>query len=110
REVVVLRGAEKAETIRQRFQHTFREDETALFGLCSQDFEDELLLTHARSAGHVHALGNLRKFGDRHLLEIGQIVKALVFTVAAFSGFSFGSFSGCYSAAAIISIGVVVRA
>jgi hypothetical protein len=37
-------------------------------------------------------------------------VKALVLAVAALSGFSFGSFGGCYRGAAIISIGVVVRA
>jgi hypothetical protein len=53
------------------------------------------------------AIGQL---GDGHLLEIGQIVKALILAVAAFSGFSFGSFGGCYSCAAVFSVGVVVRA
>src|SRR5687767_11746472 len=81
RQIVVLRRPEEAEPIRQGFQHTFREDETALFRLGGEYFEDELLLTHARSAGHIHALGNLRELGDGHLLEIGQVMKALVFTV-----------------------------
>ena len=110
RQIVVLRCAEKPEPVGQGLQHAFRKDETALFCLCGQYFEDELLLTHAGRAGYVHALGNLRELGDRHLLEISQIVKALVLAVAAVSGLSFGSFGSGYAGAAVVSVSVVIRA
>ena len=52
-----------------------------------------------------------RELGDRHLLKIGQIVKAaFAFGVSTLSGLSFGSFSGRDCGAAVLSVGVVVRA
>ena len=45
-QVVVIRGAQKSESVRQAFQHAFGEDQSALLGLRLQDLEDQFLLAH----------------------------------------------------------------
>src|SRR5207237_7857842 len=47
-EVVVARRAEETEAVRQRLEHSLREQVAALLGARLQDLENELLLAHAR--------------------------------------------------------------
>src|SRR5215467_10924322 len=73
RQIVVVGGTKKAETVRQRFQDAFTEDEAALFGLRLQDLEDQLLLPHSGSSLDVKVFGNLRQRGDVHLLQLRDV-------------------------------------
>ena len=49
-QIVVFGCAQKAEAIGQAFENAFGEDQTALFGLRLEDFEDEFLLAKAGGA------------------------------------------------------------
>ena len=72
-QVVVVGGAEEAESVGQRLEHAFREDEAALLGAGLQDLEDELLFPHAGGARHIQLFGNLGECPDAHVLERRQL-------------------------------------
>jgi hypothetical protein len=69
RQVVVVRGAQEPEAVRQHLEHAFGEDQPALLGARLQDLEDELLLAHAGRARHIEPLRDLRQGADAHVLE-----------------------------------------
>ena len=77
-QVVVVGRAQEAESVRQHFEHAFREDEAALLGLRLQDLEDQLLLAHAGRAGDVQVLGDLRELLDALVFQIGDVQAAAV--------------------------------
>src|SRR6185437_17147854 len=72
-EVVVLGSAQEAEPIGQAFEHTFTEDEAALFRLRLRDLEDEFLLTQAGRAGDTHILRDLIELLNAHVLQLDEI-------------------------------------
>ena len=72
-QIVVVGRAQESEAVRQDFEHAFREDEAALFGLRLQDLKNQLLLAHAGRAGHAHVLRDLRELLDAHVLQIGDV-------------------------------------
>src|SRR5205085_11466973 len=67
-QIVVIRSSEKSESIRERFQNAFTENETTLFSLCLQDLEYQFLLSHSGGALDVQVLGDLGQSGDVHFL------------------------------------------
>ena len=71
-EVVVFGGAEEAESIGEALEDAFGEDQTVLFGLGTEDLEDQLLLAHAGCAGNVQLLGDLCQVGDVLFLQLGK--------------------------------------
>ena len=71
-EIVVLRGAEKTETVGEAFEDAFGEDEAVLFGLGAEDLEDQFLLAHAAGAGDVEFLGDLGEIGDVFFFEFSK--------------------------------------
>ena len=71
--VVVLGGAQEAETVGQAFEDAFREDQPRLFGLRLEDREDQVLLAHPGGVLDAVLLGNLRQFGELHLLEDADV-------------------------------------
>jgi hypothetical protein len=62
----------------------FGEDEAALFGLCAEDLEDELLLAHAAGAGNVEFLGDLGEVGDVAFFQLSQADADLVVLLCSF--------------------------
>src|SRR4030095_12736881 len=68
-QVVVIGRAQEAEAVRERLEHTFREDVAALLGAHAEDLEDQLLLAHAGCTGDLELFGDLRQGGDAHLLH-----------------------------------------
>src|ERR1019366_5912105 len=72
-QVVVLGGAEEAETVGQTLQHAFAEDQTAFFGLGLEDLEDEFLLAQAGGAGDIHVLGHLVELLNAHVLQLDEV-------------------------------------
>ena len=72
RQIVVFRGAQKAEAVRQAFQDAFAEDEAVLLGLRAQDLKNQLLLAHAAGAGDRQFLGDFRQVGDVFLFQFSK--------------------------------------
>src|SRR4030095_2788767 len=72
-EVVVIWGAQESEAIGKGLQHTLGKDQSALFGLRLQDFEDQLLLAHACGADNVEIFGDLRQGGNVHFLKFSNV-------------------------------------
>ena len=72
-QVVVVGRAQEPEPVGQHFEHAFREDEAALLGLRLQDLENQLLLAHARGAGHVQFFGDLSELLDAHVLQFADV-------------------------------------
>ena len=72
-QVVVARGPEEPETVRQDFQDALAVDEAVLFGLGFQDFEDELLLAERARAHDIQAARDFGQIVDRLRLEIVQV-------------------------------------
>ena len=66
--VVGVRGPQKPEAIRQRFQDTFTVDHSILFGLSLEDCEDQLLLAEVCGPLNLEIPGDLIEFGDVTLL------------------------------------------
>ena len=81
-QVIVLGRAQESESIGQAFEHAFREDEAALFGLRLEDLEDQLLLAQPGGAGDAQILGNLVELLDTHILELDQIERAVLLALA----------------------------
>jgi hypothetical protein len=73
RQVVVFGRTQETKAIRQCLEHALGEDESALLRLRREHLEDQLLLAHAGRARHVHAFSDAGQFGDRHLLEVGEV-------------------------------------
>ena len=84
REVVVLRSPQKSETVRQAFQHAFREDQTTLLGLRLQDLEDQLLFAHAGHAFDAELTTDIGQLGNVHLLECADVQRRLTDLVLFF--------------------------
>ena len=63
RKIVVVGGAEEAVPVRQDFKHAFCENMAFLFALRLENFENQVLLTHAAGAGKVERAGNLGQLG-----------------------------------------------
>ena len=57
RQIVVIRGAQKAETVLQGLQNTFAEDHAVLFGLGIQQGKDQILLAQAGCALDIELTG-----------------------------------------------------
>src|SRR5439155_24824932 len=53
RQIVVIRGSEESESVRQGLENTFTEYEAALFGLGLEDLENQFLLPHSGSSLNV---------------------------------------------------------
>src|SRR5262249_18683723 len=82
-QIVVLGGAQEAETIGQAFEDAFGEDQTALFRLDLQDLEDEFLLTQTREALNTEILCDLVQLLDAHVFELDQIERTAVLALVA---------------------------
>src|SRR5208283_5124332 len=78
REIVVLRGTQEAESVRQAFKDAFRENQSALFRLCAEDLEDQLLFAHTAGAGNIQFLGDLSQIGDIFFLKFSKADAYLV--------------------------------
>ncbi len=89
-QVVVVGRAEEPESVGQHFEHAFREDEPAQLGLRLENLENQLLLAHARGAGHLQILRHLRQVLDGHLFQVGDVETGLL----AFLQRVFGCFGG----------------
>src|SRR5665213_1279394 len=72
-QVVVFRGAEKTEAVRQAFQHAFGKNKSALFGLGLKDLEDQFLLAESRSVLDAHLLGDRVQIDNALVFEFDQI-------------------------------------
>ena len=91
-QVVVLGGAEEAETVGQAFEDALREDEAALFGLRLEDLEDELLFAQAGGAHDAHAFGDVVEPLDGHVFELDEVEGGLA--VPVFGGVAAGDGAG----------------
>ena len=69
-EIIVIRGPEEPEAVRQDFQDAASENDPVLFHLGLEDGEDELLLSQAAGPFHVEVTG-----------QGGQVIDFLVFQV-----------------------------
>ncbi len=85
-QIVVLRGAQEAEAVRQALEHALGEDQSGGLGLRLEDLEDELLLAQARGALDPEVLGGRGELGDRHLLERADVEHLLAVAVRAVAG------------------------
>jgi len=83
REIVVLRGAEKAEAVGEALEDAFREDEAGLFRLRAQDLEDQFLLAHAAGARDVEFLGDLSEVSDVLFFQLSEADADLVVAFSA---------------------------
>src|SRR5262249_37497354 len=83
-QVVVLGRAEETETVGEAFEHALGEDEAALFRLCAEDLEDELLFAHAAGAGNVELFGDLGQVGDVAFFQLSQADADLVVLLCSF--------------------------
>ena len=66
-----VRGAQKAEAVRQDLQHAVAGDVLAAFGLGLEDGEDQVLFAGAADAFDLHGLRQLDQFGHRRLFQFG---------------------------------------
>ena len=77
RQIIVIRRAQEAETVRKHLEHSLGEDEPTLLGLCLQDLENQLLLAHSGRAGDVQILRHLGERADAHFLELADVERVL---------------------------------
>src|SRR5688500_1949034 len=73
RQIAVVGRAQEAEAVRERLEHPFGEDESALRRLRLQNLEDQILL--AKSAGTLdgQVLRHLRQLLNAHLLQVDDV-------------------------------------
>ena len=77
-QIVILGRAQEAESVGQAFEHAFREDQAALFGLRLQDLEDQFLFAQTGGSADAQILGDLVELLDAHILELDQIEGAVL--------------------------------
>ncbi|MNQ54555.1 hypothetical protein D3C85_686240 [compost metagenome] len=68
-----VRGAEEAETVLENLQHAITGDFLTAFSVFFQQRENHVLLARTSHAFQAHLFGEFQQFGDRLLLEFGQI-------------------------------------
>ena len=71
--IVVLGGAQEAETIRQTFEHAFREDQSAFLGLSLQDLENQFLFAKTGCIEHAHFFRDGVEIKNAFVFEFHQI-------------------------------------
>jgi hypothetical protein len=71
-QVVVVRGAEKPESLGEDLQHAFGEDQTFLLRLGLEDAKDHVLLAQARRARQIQGAGDLGQFADALFFKLGD--------------------------------------
>ena len=91
RQIVIFGGAQKTEAVRQTFENTFGEYESALFRLRLQNLENEILLAHRRGAHDPELFCNHTEAGDIHLLELGDVQGLLLLAARRLFRYLFGA-------------------
>ena len=77
-QIVVFRGSQKSESVRQSFENAFGKDEAAFLGLSGENLEYQLLLSQARRSVNAHILGDMSELADRFIFQTGEIQYAVV--------------------------------
>ncbi len=68
-----IRGAQEAETVLENLQHAITGNFLAAFSVLLQQGENHVLLARTGHVFQAHLFGEFQQFGDRLLLEFGQI-------------------------------------
>ena len=72
-QIIVFGRTEKPVSLRQDFQNALAENEPVLFGLSTEDPEDQLLLSETADPFDLQFLSNLKKLGNRFSFHFGKI-------------------------------------
>ena len=73
REVIIVRGSQKTEAVRQSLKHPLSVDVSIFLGLGLKDGKDQLLPAHISRTFNTEVLSNKRQLGDFFALKGGQV-------------------------------------